>query len=136
MKWPEPEGKAKIPEGHYSFRLNKEPELRKFTYHDKAGAEREGHKIIVYAVGIGDNGEYPIADAIAAFEDRYRDLCLALGVEHGRDIQVAGAYFDADVKHELDRKDPTKSYPRLYNIRKRGDVPDIGPEPPGDDVPF
>jgi len=137
MRWPEPEGRAKIPEGHYSFRLNREPELIGFTYTDKEGKEREGRKIKIFAIGVGNNGEFPVVDTIVAWDERYRDLCVALGVDHGRDIQVAGSYFEADIKHELDKKDPTKSYPRLVNIAKRSDVPDIGPEPAGgDDIPF
>jgi hypothetical protein len=131
--WPKPENE-KIPEGHYQFQLNREPEFKKFTY-VKDGADKEGTKIIVYAVGLGEKGQFSARDAIATWDQRYADLCAALHVEHGRDIRMAGAVFEADVIHEMDRKDPTKSWPRLINIAATGDAPRSG-EGDGDDIPF
>ena len=125
--FPEPEGFQLIPEGHYEFRLNKEPELKKFTY-TKNGEEKEGRRIVIYAIGLNDEGEFSIRDAIATFEPRYRDLCEALKVEHGKDISVTGSVFLADVKHESPKNDPTKTYPRLTNITAK--------DGNGDDIPF
>ena len=125
--WPKPEGFELIPEGHYEFRISKEPELKAFTY-TKDGVEKEGRRMIVYAIGLNDQGEFGIRDAIATFDPRYRELCDALKVEHGRDIQVSGSTFLADVKHEADKSNPNKVYPRLANITAKngGD----------DDIPF
>jgi hypothetical protein len=119
--FPEPEGWVLIPEGHYQFRLNKEPVLQKFTYKDGQGESKEGRRMIVYAIGLNENGEFPIRDNIAVFEPRYRELCEALKVEHGKDIQVSGAVFEADVKHDASKTDPTKTFPRLVNITSKDD---------------
>jgi len=122
--FPEPEGFVLIPEGHYEFRLNKEPELKKFTY-QKNGEEKEGRKIVIYAIGLNDQGEFFIKDQIATFEPRYKELCDALKVEHGKDISVSGSVFLADVKHESPKNDPTKTYARLVNITSKGGDDDI-----------
>jgi hypothetical protein len=119
--FPEPEGFKLIPEGHYEFRINKEPELQKYTYTDKDGNSKEGRRLKVFAVGLNGQGEWLITDTIAVFEPRYRELCEALNVEHGKDISVTGTIFEADVKHEASKKDPTKVFPRLANIAGKGD---------------
>jgi hypothetical protein len=134
MIWPEPEAKKLPPEGAYSFRLNREPELRAFTYTDKQGTEREGRKLVLYAVALGPAGEYRVVDAFLPWEPRYVDLCTALGVEHGRDISVSGAVFDADIIHQPDKRDPTKVYARIVNIRSREDAPSSNL--PDEDIPF
>ena len=125
--FPEPEGFKLIPEGHYQFRINKEPELQKFTYTDKDGNQKDGRRLKVFAVGLNDQGEFLITDQIAVFEPRYRELCEALGVEHGKDISITGALFAADVKHEASKKDAAKIFPRLANITAKnggdGDCP-------------
>lgn len=135
MKWPEPEGKKRIPGGHYSFRLNKEPELQMFPYTDKDGNPKEGRKILLFAVGLNVAGEYFHAEAIPVWDERYADLCAALGVDHGRDIQMTGSIFEAQIVYAPDKKDPTKSWPRLMNITASNDVP-LGQDPEGDDIPF
>jgi hypothetical protein len=137
MRFPEYEGKKKIPAGHYQFRLNKEPELIAFPYKDaKTGEEKKGHKIKLYAVGINSAGEFSVIDQIPAWDPRYADLLKALQIEHGRDIQVEGSVFEADIIHEADKTDPTKSYPRIVKIIPTSDIPqgkDVGG---GDDIPF
>jgi hypothetical protein len=134
MKWPEYEGKAKIPEGHYQFRLYKEPELKAFTYTSKDGIEKSGRKVVLYAIGLNETGSFSVIDNIIAWEERYRDLLDALHVEHGKDIDMEGAVFEADIIHEADKKDPTKSWPRIVNIRPCGDVPSA--QGIADDIPF
>jgi hypothetical protein len=137
MNWPKPEGRVKIPVGHYVFRLNKEPELKSWNYSNDKGEVKQGRKIMVYAIGLNDNGEFPMFDAIPVWDPRYEDLCSALGVEHGKDIQMAGAQFQADIIHEPDKNDPTKSWPRLINIKSADDVPTEKPFPDAeDDIPF
>lgn len=133
-QWPKPENTI-IPEGHYQFRLNREPEFRKFPYHDKTGAEKEGSKIILYIRGIGDTGEFSHVEGIPVWDSRYAKLCEVLDVEHGRDILMAGSMFEADIKHEADKRDPTKVYARLYGIAKAGAPLGAEPDEPSD-VPF
>ncbi len=107
MKWPEFEGREKIPVGHYQFRLNREPELKAFTYKNKDGEEKQGRKVVIYAVGLNDTGSYSVRDNIVAWEERYRDLLEALRVEHGKDIEMEGAVFEADIVYEADQNVPS-----------------------------
>ena len=125
MIFPAPENE-RIPSGHYQFRLNRDPELKKFTYKDKNGDDKEGRKIVLFAVGLNDKGQYQIRDEIAVFDQRYTDFLAAVGVEHSKDVTVQGAVFEADVVYEADKKNPLKSWPRLANIIASG----------GDDIPF
>jgi hypothetical protein len=133
MKWPEPENKL-IPEGHYTFRLNKEPEFRKFTYNGKDG-QKEGIKVILYLSGLNEKGEFRHIEGIPVWDTRYAKLCEVLGVEHGKDIEMAESVIDGDIKHEADKNDPTKTYARLYGIVPHIDVAEV-PDPSDGDVPF
>ena len=128
MKWPEPENK-RIPEGHYQFRLNREPELIPITITDPSGNKRESRRLKIYARGSGDQGEFGVVDSFVPWEERYADLCKALHVDHGRDIQMEGAVFEADIVHETDPNNPLKSYARITKIV-------VPAEGEGDDVPF
>ena len=131
--WPEPE-RTRVPEGHYDFRLNKEPEVIKFTYHDKNGNEKDSKKLKLFAVAFGQGGLFPVVDVFLPWEDRYTDLCKALDVEHGKDIVMEGATFEADIKYVADRKDATKSWPRIVNIVTGDEKPEKVEG--GDDIPF
>jgi len=128
MKWPEPENQ-KIPEGHYQFRLNREPELIPIKITDKDGNKRDSRRLKIYARGIGDEGEFGVVDSFVPWEERYADLCKALKVDHGRDIVMEGAVFEADIVHEADPNNPLKSYARITKIV-------VPAEGEGDDVPF
>lgn len=138
-EWPLPE-KQKIPEGHYQFRLNREPELKSFNYKDGQGNEAKGRKLVIFAVGLNESGEFRITDSFVPWDDRYADLCAALGVEHGRDIKVTGKVFEATVRHEPDKNDSSKTWPRLTNITASVDFNGSREPAPkdsaGDDVPF
>jgi len=125
MKWPKPGG---IPEGHYLFTLDKEPELR--VIKTKNG---ESRAIDIHA--ISDPGEHAIKDSFVPWDIRYKNLCDALRVEHGADIQMEGASFQADVVYEPDRDDPSKSWPRLKNIVAAGEFCPTGGDKDGD-IPF
>lgn len=127
--WPEPESRM-IPEGHYTFRLSEEPDFETWDYTDKkTGKPRVGRKIIVQLVGKNDGGEFEMRADIPVWDTRYADLCAALGVDHGQDISMAGAEFEADVYHEPDGRDPSKSWPRLKGIKAAGAAD-------GNDIPF
>lgn len=135
--WPKPE-KTLAPEGPYEFRLNKEPELKKFT--DRNG--KESRRLIVYAIALGESGEYSIIDSFVPWEQRYTDLCAALGVEHGRDITMAGSIFKADIKHEEKKDKPGEFWARIANVvvpedpRQGSLIPESAQEGEGDDIPF
>jgi len=132
MIWPESE-KKRIPEGHYQFRLNREPELIPITVTGNDGVKRKSQRIKVYARGINEQGEFGVIDSFVPWEDRYDDLLTALGVEHGKDIKMEGAVFEADIKHEQSKADPTKVYSRIVNIVVSNDVP---PNSDEGDCPF
>jgi len=121
--WPEP--KKGIPEGHYIFTLNEEPKLE---------AIKGGNRRLVLYV-IGSPGEHKHMESFVPWDPRYEDLCAALNVEHGRDISMEGASFEADILYEPAKDDPTKSYPRLKNIQPTGEFAPKTGEDEGD-IPF
>ena len=123
MKWPEP--KKGIPEGHYTFTLNKEPELEAI----KGGNRR----IILYVVGMP--GEHKHMESFVPWDPRYEELCRALGVEHGRDIQMEGVSFQADIVYEPSKTEPDKAYARLKNIIGAGEFCPKAGDDEGD-IPF
>lgn len=122
MKWPEP--KKGIPEGHYAFTLLEEPELFK----------SESGKLRLQLQLEATPGGHKHKESFFPWEERYEDLCKALGVEHGRDIRMTGASFQGDVAYEPDRRDPTKQYARIKNIIPAGEFAAEGDE--GGDIPF
>jgi hypothetical protein len=132
--WPEAE-KTKAPEGHYSFRVTREAEIKTFT--DSAG--KKNFRIILAVQACGLEGTYFVTDSFVPWEPRYADLKAALGIEHASgNTEVLGKVFEGDIKHEADKTDRTKSYARISNIvipadPNQGTLPD---ESSGDDVPF
>ena len=136
MRLPKPEANM-IPEGHFVFRLREEPETETFTFTDKKGKEREGTKVTFFFVGTNDAGEFDVRESLFVWDKRYADLCLALGVDHGKDSQIPGPSFEADIIHEPDKRDLTKVWPRLIKITPRpvegADFPEGASD---DDVPF
>lgn len=137
--WPKPESNM-IPEGHYTFQLRAEPTFEEWDYTDKNGTPRTGRKIHLEVVGTNDAGEFNAQDNFPVWDKRYADLCAALRVDHGADIRMAGATFEADVKYEPDRKNPTKSWPRIINIVSANggepEFPEAASKGDDDDIPF
>ena len=118
-----PAPQTKIPEGHYQFRLNKEPILD-----EKIGkGGKKFSTVTIYAIGLNDDGEFYIIDNFLPWEDRYVDLLAALGVDHSAEVEVVGSVFEADVVHVPDQRDSTKTWPKLKNITSSG-------REPGDDI--
>ena len=107
-----PAPQTKIPEGHYQFRLNREPELN-----EKVGKNgKRFSTVTIFAIGLNDEGEFYIIDNFLPWEDRYVDLLAALGVEHSSEVDVVESIFEADVVHVPDQNDPTKTWPKLTDI--------------------
>jgi hypothetical protein len=122
--WPVP-GNELPPEGHYSLKLNKEPDIKK--------EEKDGKgyiRLVLYATALGTDGNYRFVDSFVPWDPRYAVLCKALGVEHGKDIKMEGAVFEADIKHEEIKG---KTYARIANITVQDDIPS---KTEGDDVPW
>ena len=125
--WPEP--KTGIPEGSYTFTLNREPELQKFQT-----SKGESRRLVLFVVG--NPGEHSHKESFVPWDPRYDDLCRALNVQHGRDITMEGAEFDAEIIYEDDKSDPSKSWPRLRNIRPVTEGVPKGRTAEEDDIPF
>ena len=132
--FPAPE-KSKIPEGHYSFRVNREPDLMVIEVKGQDGNPKKSRKIVLYVIGINPTGEYLHSEGFVPWDERYADLLAALGVEHGRDIDITGTIFEADIEHVQDKKDAAKFWPRLKNLLPQGKAPVTDADIDGD-IPF
>lgn len=134
--WPDAE-KTKIPEGHYSFRITREAELKPITGNDG----RKNHRVVIRTQACGPNGTFYHTDSFVPWEPRYADLKAALRIEHIRgDVEVLDKVFEADIKYEVDKADASKSYARIQNIvippelnQMKLDEETAGG---GDDIPF
>ncbi len=134
MRFPEPE-KQRIPEGHYQFRVNREPELKVIEVKGQDGQKRPSRKVVLYVVGLNETGEYRHSESFVPWDDRYADLLAALGVDHSVEIEVTDTIFEADIEYVPDRTDPTKRWPRLKNIMPKGAAPVSDKDIEGD-IPF
>jgi len=136
MKFPAPE-KQRIPEGHYSFRVNREPELKAIEVKDKNGEKRPSRKVVLYVIGINPTGEYRHSESFVPWDERYADLLDALGVEHSSDadVDVVDTIFEADIEYVPDRTNATKTWPRLKNILPNGQSAVADKDIEGD-IPF
>ena len=122
-----------LPEGHYKFRVSEEPEVRK----------NENGKIFVVFKFIASDGilTRKYRDVFAPWEERYRNLLLALGGKKDPDGRVhlegdfIGKMFEADIIHVVDPKDPTKTRDKIANIMIFDDVP-VSEKIDDDDIPF
>jgi len=112
-----------VDEGHYSFRVTQEPEVRKTG--DK--------KWLIVRFDITDvNGNTrSYSDVFFPSDDKYHKLLFAAGAEpdekgipHLSDMntkELVGAEFEGDIEHIPDRKDPTKIRDIITNVTLRGE---------------
>jgi len=128
-----PHEPRKLPEGRYTFKIAKEPEKRRHQ-----GAQGEFVSVTFFFKVQAPNGDVRAhAESILPWEDRYKDILLALGGEEdetgavhlGDMIDIVGQKFVARIKHVPDRNDKTKTWARIADI----EVPKF--EPADDDVP-
>ena len=112
-----------IPEGHYKFQISEEPEKRK-------GAKDGLFMIFKFRILTDDGSTRRYNDVFVPWEDRYKDLLLAMGGKpdekgkvHLGDIDITGKQFEADIVHIQDPKDPTKIRDKIANIIVDDDVP-------------
>lgn len=132
MKLPPYESQL-LPEGHYRFKVSDEPEVRK----------NENGKIYIIFKFIASDGVVTrqYRDVFAPWEERYRDLLLALGAKRDEKGKISltqdpiGKVFEADIVHVIDPKDPTKTRDKIANIMVFDDVP-ISEKSEDDDIPF
>ena len=131
-----------VPEGRYKFQVIAEPEKRK-KISPKTGTE---FVTVLFSFKLTDedgNVRYH-KESVVPWIDTYRDLLLAFGakpdkkgnVHLGDEVAIVGKEFEAEIVHEPDKDDATKSWSRVANI-KLGDQDDVPPpEEPEEDLPF
>lgn len=129
----------KLPEGEYIFTVSKEPEKRK--RHNKKGEEFIAIDFF-FKIDDGSGSARQHRESMVPWEERYGDLLLALGGKPDSKGQVhfsdmpdpVGKKFTAEILHEPDKEDATKSWARLANIV----VPEVEAEeaPIDEDVPL
>ena len=128
-----------VPEGHYRFKVVAEPEKRK-----KTSANGNEFTTVLFSFKLIDEFENTryLKESFVPWDNRYRDLLLAFGAKADKDgkvhlddeLTVIGKIFEAQVIHEPDKQDPTKSWSRIAHIKTNDDVPP--PETENDEVPF
>ena len=133
-----------VPEGRYKFQVITEPEKIKKTS-PKTGTEFVTVKFS-FKLTDDDGGVRYHKESLVPWSDSYRDLLLAFGakpdkkgnVHLGDEVAIVGKEFDAEIIHEPDKDDATKSWSRVANIKLDNDIPPPEKiEDPGDEkVPF
>ena len=134
-----------VPEGHYKFQVITEPEKIKKTS-PKTGTEFITVKFS-FKLTDDEGGVRYHKESLVPWSDSYRDLLLAFGakpdkkgnVHLGDEVAIVGKEFDAEIIHEPDKDDATKSWSRVANIKLDNDIPppEKIKEPKEDDeVPF
>ena len=137
----------KLPEGRYTFKVSKEPEKVR-----KHGAQGDFISVTFFFKVQSPNGDVrDHRESILPWDDRYRDLLLALGGEEDETgnvhlnemIDIVGKKLEARIKHEPDRDNPEKSWARIADIevkenQEEEDVPPPtnGVEEDDPEVPF
>ena len=125
----------KLPEGKYTFKVSKEYEKRKHT-----NAQGDPFVSVTFFFKVDDGSGMPRdhRESLLPWEERYGDLLLALGgtkddkgqVHLSETGDIVGKKFRAEIKHEPDRDDSTKTWARIVNIEVPEEVEDE------DGVPF
>lgn len=129
-----------VPEGHYRFKVMTEPEKTKRT--SSGGNDFISVKFSFKLMDELGNIRYH-KESLVPWNPCYRDLLLAFGakpdkkgnVHLGDEAEIVGKEFDAEIIHEPDKNDATKSWSRITNI-KLEDQDDVPPPEEEDEVPF
>lgn len=138
-----PHEPQQAPEGHYLFKVMEEPELRKKT------SPSTGNEFVTVGFNFkltdeNGNSRYH-RESFVPWDKRYRDLLIAFGAQEDKQgkvhlseqATVIGRTFEADIIHEEDKDDPTKTWSRIARIKTNDDVPP--PDEPNeseDEIPF
>ena len=130
-----------VDEGHYSFKVTKEPEVRK-TGNSK-------WLIVTFDITDVDGNTRRFSDVFFPSDEKYHKLLFAAGAEadekgvpHLSNMdtgELVGAEFEGDIEHIADRKDATKIRDTITNVTLRGEKESrVGniEEAEEDEVPF
>jgi len=126
----------KLPEGEYAFTVSKETEKRKHQ-----GSQGDFVSVtFFFKVDDGSGAFREHKESLLPWEERYRDLLLALGGERddkgqvhlSETVDIVGKRFKAEIKHIPDKDDPDKTWARIANI----EIPEEEKDEGEDEVPF
>ena len=119
-------------EGSYSFKIT-DAELHKKTGQRKDGSEYTKYFIKFKFSALGEEGTYSVFDSFWENDKRYAALLNILGFEGKEDTTNAedfvGKTFRGEIKHQQDKEDPEKTWPRVHPTDSGGAEAD-------DDIPF
>ena len=140
----------RLAEGQYTFTISSEPEQRKHT-----GANNDFVSVkFFFRVEDSKGNVKSHVESLLPWEPKYRDILLAIGgtedergeVHLHETENIVGKSFTAEIIHEEDKKDSSKTWARIANIeppegREEEDVPmptgnNGEPGEPEDEVPF
>ena len=142
-----PSQSMKIPEGAYTFIVSEAPTKRKHN----SGTDKEFVAVaFFFRVEDGSGNAYKHRESLVPWNPVYQDLLIALGGElddkgnaHLGDMEedLVGRSFGAEIIHEPDKEDRTKSWARIANIeppegREEEDVPMPNGKTDEDELPF
>lgn len=127
-----------IPEGHYSFKITDEPEVR-ITGNSK-------WMIFRFQVIYPDGNTRKFSDVFFPSDEKYRKVLLIAGAEpdekgipHLSDMdtkELVGIQFEADIVHEPDKKDSSKIRDGIVNVVLPDDDVPQPESPEEDEIPF
>ena len=130
----------RIPEGRYQFTVIEEPEQRRHR-----GEKGEFISVTFKFEAKNDDGVKSHMESFLPWEERYGLLAEAFGAPQEGDRfrmsqleRITGKMFYATIRNEPDRKDPSKTWPRITEIEiPQGLEDDDIPPIKGDaEVPF
>ena len=131
-----------VPEGSYKFQVIVEPEKRKKT---SSGGNEFTSILFSFKLTDEDGNVRYHKESLVPWSPSYRDLLLAFGakpdkkgnVHLGDEVSVVGKTFEAEIIHDPDKDDATKSWSRVTNIKLDDDIPPPEEDPNKDeDAPF
>jgi len=136
----------RLAEGQYTFTISKEPEQRKHS-----GAKQDFVSVTFFFRAEDSYGNTKShVESLLPWEPRYKDVLLAIGgvedeqgeVHLHETEDIVGKSFTAEIVHEEDKRDSSKTWARIVNIeppggREEEDVPmPNGSGEADDEVPF
>ena len=122
----------RLAEGQYTFTISKEPEQRKHS-----GAKQDFISVTFFFRAEDSNGNVRgHIESLLPWESKYKDVLLAIGgmeneqgeVHLHETEDIVGKSFTAEIVHEEDKKDSSKTWARIANIeppegKEEEDVP-------------
>lgn len=128
----------KLAEGEYKFII---ADFEKKRYERTGGSGGETITVkFTFKVEVPRGGYRRHIESFGAWEERYRDLLLAIGAREDEEgiphlsqtSEVIGSCFRARIRHEKDKDDPSKTWARVADI----EIPEKDDSEPPDDAEY